>query len=110
MAKATAYEFVRTLSQGRYIERVDKDGSLFLGRRLFELGMAYEGQIDLLREGRPIVEELRNATGETVQLSILDDTRMLVIAKEEGIQPIRIISQIGSRVPVNWAAAGRLLV
>ena len=108
--KSTAYEFIRTLSQGRYVERTDKDGSLFLGRRLFELGMAYEGQIDLLREGRPIVAELRDATGETVQLSILDDTLMLVIAKEEGVQPIRIISQVGSRVPVNWAASGRLLV
>ncbi len=30
--------------------------------------------------------------------------------KEEGIRSIRIISNIGSRVPVNWAAAGRLLV
>jgi IclR family KDG regulon transcriptional repressor len=110
MPKSTVYEFIRTLSQGRYIERVDKDGRLFLGRRLFELGMAYEGQIDLLKEGRLIVEELRNTTKETVQLSILDETHMLVIAKEEGIQPIRIISQVGSRVPVNWAAAGRLLI
>lgn len=35
---------------------------------------------------------------------------MLVLVKEEGSQSIRIISRIGSRVPVNWAAAGRLLV
>src|SRR5581483_313886 len=47
---------------------------------------------------------------ETVQLSVLENELMLVLVKEEGSQPIRIISRIGSRVPVNWAAAGRLLV
>ena len=35
---------------------------------------------------------------------------MLVLLKEESPQAIRIISRIGSRVPVNWAAAGRLLI
>ena len=35
---------------------------------------------------------------------------MMVLLKEEGVRPLRIISQVGSRVPVNWAAAGRLLV
>jgi DNA-binding IclR family transcriptional regulator len=45
-----------------------------------------------------------------VQLSILDGELMLVLHKVEGVHPLRIISQVGSRVPVNWAAAGRLLV
>ena len=84
--------------------------SLFLGRKLFELGMAYRSQIDLLRDGSQIVEELRDATGETVQLSVLENDMMLVLLKEEGSRSIRIISRVGSRVPVNWAAAGRLLV
>jgi len=35
---------------------------------------------------------------------------MLVLLKKEGSQPLRIISRVGSRVPPNWAAAGRLLV
>ena len=35
---------------------------------------------------------------------------MVVLLKEEGLRAVRIISRAGSRVPVNWAAAGRLLV
>ena len=46
----------------------------------------------------------------SVQLSVLENNLMMVLFKEEGIRPLRIISTIGSRVPVNWAAAGRLLV
>jgi IclR family KDG regulon transcriptional repressor len=108
--KSTAYELVRTLSDGGYIERMGQHSGLFLGRKLFELGTAYRSKIDLLKEGSQVVEELRDATGETIQLSVLENMKMLVLVKEEGSQPLRIISRIGSRVPVNWAAAGRLLV
>ena len=108
--KSTAYELVRTLSEGNYLASSGKGSGLFLGRRLFELGMAYRSHVDLLRDGSQIAEELRNETGETVQVSVLDSDLMLVVLKEEGIRPLRIISNVGSRVPVNWAAAGRLLV
>ncbi len=108
--KSTAYELVRTLATAGYIDRVGGNGSYFLGRKLFELGQAYRAQVDLLKEGGQIVEELRDETGETVQLSVLEHNMMLVLLKEESRQPIRIISRVGTRVPVNWAAASRLLV
>jgi IclR family KDG regulon transcriptional repressor len=108
--KSTAYELVRTLSDSGYLEPGRRGGGIFLGRKLFELGMAYRAQVDLLRDGSQIVEELRNDCGETVQLSVLENDMMLVLLKEEGSHPVRIISRVGSRVPVNWAASGRLLV
>jgi DNA-binding IclR family transcriptional regulator len=108
--KSTAYELVKTLTEAGYLEPARRSGGLFLGRKLFELGMAYRSQVDLLRDGSQIVEELRDACGETIQLSVLENDMMLVLLKEEGSRSIRIISRVGSRVPVNWAAAGRLLV
>ena len=108
--KSTLYDLVHTLSETGYLERDERSANLFLGRKLFELGMAYRAHTDILRDGAPIVEDLRDATGETVQLSVLENDRMLVLLKEEGSQPLRIISRVGSRVPPNWAAAGRLLL
>ena len=108
--KSTAYEIVRTLTEGGILSAPGRGGGLFLGRRLYDLGMAYRAQDEVLREGARIVESLRDETGETVQLSVLEDDMMVVLLKQEGIRPLRIISNAGSRVPVNWAAAGRLLV
>ncbi len=108
--KSSAYELVRTLSENGYLEPSPSSGGYGLGRKLYELGMAYRNQVDLLKEGGRAVEELCKTTGESVQLSVLEDNKMLVLLKEESPQPIRIISRIGSRVPVNWAAAARLLV
>ena len=110
LPKSTAYELVRALADAGYVERMGRQGNLFLGRKLFELGMQYRAKIDLLDEGGRIVEALRDATGETVQFSVLDAGMMLVLMKEEGNQPLRIVSRVGSRIPVNWSAAGRLLV
>ena len=108
--KSTAYELMRTLVETGLIEPRGRGSKFYLGRKLYELGMAYRAQVDLLKDGGQIVEELRDLTGETVQLSVLEDEMMHVLIKEEGSGPIRIVSRIGSRVPVNWAAAGRLLV
>ena len=108
--KSTAYELVNTLSDTGYVEPQGRDNRLFLGRKLFELGSAYRNQVDLIKDGGKTIEDLRDLTGETVQLSVLDGNMMLVLVKEEGNNPIRIVSQVGSRVPVNWAASGRLLV
>ena len=108
--KSTTYELVKTLTDAGYISANSRGGGLFLGPKLYELGMAYGNNVDLLRDGNAIVEELRDETGETVQLSVLDKNQMMVVLKAEGIRHLRIISNVGSRVPVNWAAAGRLLV
>lgn len=108
--QSTTYELVRILMAEGYLEQGRERSELSLGRKLYELGMAYRSQVDLLRDGHGIVHGLSLELGETVQLSVLDQGRMLVLLKEEGTRPLRIISRIGSRVPVNWAAAGRLLV
>lgn len=108
--QSTAYELVRILMEAGYLEQGRARGELSLGLKLYELGMAYRSNVDLLKDGEDVVHDLSVELGETVQLSVMDQNRMLVLLKEEGTRPLRIISKVGSRVPINWAAAGRLLV
>lgn len=107
--KSTAYDLIHAMLDEGLL--TPADGTRFaLGPRLHELGQGYSAQVGLLREGTRIVRALRDETGETVQLSAMDGPLMHVLLKEEGFRAVRIISNTGSRVPVNWAAAGRLLV
>lgn len=107
--KSTAYDLVHAMLDEGLLTPVD--GARFaLGHLLHELGMGYRAQVDILREGTRVVQALRDETGETVQLSAMDGPMMHVLLKQEGFRAVRIISNTGSRVPVNWAAAGRLLV
>ena len=61
-----------------------------------------KSQIDLLKEGGRIVEELRDDTGETVQLSVLEND-MMVVADEGGRNPADPHHQ-----PGRLARAGQL--
>lgn len=107
--KSTAYDLVHAMLDEGLLTPVD--GARFaLGHILHELGQGYRAQVDILREGTRVVQALRDETGETVQLSAMDGPLMHVLLKQEGFRAVRIISNTGSRVPVNWAAAGRLLV
>lgn len=108
--QSTAYELAGILTRAGYLEPGRERGALSLGRKLYALGMAYRAQVDLLKDGEAVVQALSRDLGETVQLSVLDNDRMLVLLKEEGSGALRIISRIGSRMPLNWSAAGRLLV
>jgi len=108
--QSTAYELVRIMTAMGYLEQGREKTALSLGRKVYELGMIYRSKVDLLKDGEEVAHELSRELGETVQLSVLDHDRMLVLLKEEGTRTLRIISKIGSRVPVNWAAAGRLLI
>lgn len=107
--KSTAYDLLNAMLHEGLV--TPADGTRFaLGHRLHELGAGYRAQVDILREGSRSVRALRDETGETVQLSAMEGPLMHVLLKEEGFRAVRIISNTGSRVPVNWAAAGRLLV
>ena len=108
--RSSGYEMIKILEASEYIERRGSRNAFSLGRQLHILGMAYREQVDLLKDGGPIVEGLRERTGETVQLCVLDNDYLLVLLKEDGLQPVRIISKVGTRVPINWGASGRLLV
>ena len=107
--KSTAYDLLNAMLHEGLVTLAD--GKRFsLGHRLHELGAGYRAQVDILREGSRVVRALRDETGETVQLSAMEGPLMHVLLKEEGFRAFRIISNIGSRVQDNWAAAGRLLV
>jgi IclR family KDG regulon transcriptional repressor len=108
--RSSGYEMIKILEASEYIERRGGSNAFSLGRQLHILGMTYREQVDLLKDGGPIVEALRELTGETVQLCVLDNDYLLVLLKEDGLQPVRIISKVGTRVPINWGASGRLLV
>jgi DNA-binding IclR family transcriptional regulator len=108
--KSTAYELVNLLLKAGLLEQAGDDGRVFLGRKLYFLGLAYQQQFDLMRECRSYLDRLAEATRETAQLCMLDGNRYTVAMMREGIRPFRISSDVGEPVPIPWTASGRLLL
>ena len=108
--KSTTYELVNLLLRAGVLEYADRDGRVFLGRKLYFLGLAYQTHFDVTRECKAYLDRLAEATRETSQLCMLDGNKYTVAMMREGVRPFRISSDVGERIPIPWTASGRLLV
>ncbi|HEX5823966.1 MAG TPA: IclR family transcriptional regulator [Candidatus Limnocylindrales bacterium] len=78
-----------------------------LGRKLAELGGAYLASVDAVQEFYEACRLLPTGSEETVQLAILDGLEMTYLARHDGLQPVRLTSQIGRRLPATVTATGK---
>lgn len=106
---STIYRLVDELVERGMLSRRE-DNVIWLGPRLMRYGLIYRSQIDAFALAEEEMRQLARLTGETVQICVNDDDMMLVVAMAGGEGHFRITSDVGTRVPLNWTASGRLLL
>lgn len=108
--RSSVYELVNLLLRNGIVEYAGGEGRIYLGRKLYFLGAAYENHFDFMRECDRILEHLAAETRETSQFCMLDGNKYAVMRMREGARPFRISADVGRPVPIPWTASGRLLV
>jgi DNA-binding IclR family transcriptional regulator len=106
---STIYRIVDELVERDMLSRT-RAGQVWLGPRLMRYGLVYRSHIDMFAEAKSEMRALSKRTGETVQVCARDDDMMVVIAMAVGEGHFRVTSDVGTRVPLNWTASGRLLL
>lgn len=106
---STVYAIIDDLLDKRMLAR-DGESGVWLGPRLFHYGLAYARALDLLTIAEREMHDLCRSVGETVQICGRDGDDMVVLAMAEGPSHFQVTSRVGTRVPLNWTASGRLLV
>ena len=108
--RSSVYELVNLLLRNGILEYAGAEGRVYLGRKLYFLGAAYEDQFDFMRECDGVLENLASVTRETAQFCMLDGNKYAVVRMKEGARPFRISSDVGRPVAIPWTASGRLLI
>lgn len=108
--KSTIYELIGILIGEGVLEHVDKEGRVYLGRRLHFWGKAYLENFDLARLAQPLLERITERTRETSQLCMLDGNKYTVVLMNLGNRQFPISADVGERAPIPWTASGRLLL
>ena len=106
---STIYRLVDELVEREMLSRVSEQ-MIWLGPRLMRYGLVYRARMDVFGIAQQEMQRLVDATGETVQLCARDGGMMLVVGMIEGKGHFRVASSVGTRVPLNWTASGRLLL
>ncbi len=110
LAKSTVHRLAATLITEGMLEQDPENGKYRLGLALFELGALVRRKMDVTNEARPFLKALRDSTGETIHLAVLDHASVLYINKMESRQAIRMSSDIGGRAPAYCTADGKALL
>lgn len=106
--KSTAYRFLSHLEREGYLVR-DERGIYMLGMRLFELASASNHQSTLRKVAEPILRNVLKATGETVNLGVLDGVMVVYVAVLESTHEFRLVSRVGMHRPLYATALGKAL-
>lgn len=108
LPKPTAHRLAHQLLDLALLESTT-DG-LRLGLHLFELGQLVPRQRGLRDAARPYLDELRQATGETVHLAILEPPDVVYLEKLAGTNGPPLPSRVGGRMPAHCTAVGKVLL
>lgn len=110
MPTSTVHRFLSSLLALGYVNQDPATGEYLLGVRFLFLAGVVENQLDLRKIAYPILEVLRDETGETANVVVLNSGEALYVEKVESKASVRVFSLIGRRAPVHATGAGKVLL
>jgi IclR family acetate operon transcriptional repressor len=99
IAKSTAHRLLATLTDEGLLEQDPDTGRYRLGLAVFDLAAAVQS-VDLHEAALPTMTNLRNRTGETVQVAVLDGREVVYVERLDSPNTLRLFLEVGRR---NWA-------
>jgi IclR family pca regulon transcriptional regulator len=113
MSRSTTHRYVITLVALGYLEQ-GASRKYRLGLRVTDLGMSALNSTGLREHAHPYLEELRQRTSYTVNLSVLDGSDILYVDRarsfRRGQSKIDLDLHPGSRLPAYCTSMGKLLL
>ncbi len=105
--KSAVQRAIMTLADSGWIQRATIGGGEWrLTSRLHCLSQQALGRVSLREVARPTLEELRDLTGETAALMVLENDRLIISDVAESRALLRIAPQAGTTAPLRESASG----
>ena len=108
MPRARVYRYLHTLVSLGYVRQDPATERYRLTLKLFHLGQAIADGTQLTSAARPVMAALRDRIGQTVTLSIPEETGMRVIDIVRVETPVQIVTRPGAILPLHTSAQGKV--
>ena len=110
LPRASVFRILQTLEQLGFVDRVGDTAHYKLGMAVLRLGFEYLASMELTELGRPIIDELCNATGLSAHLVVRDGREVVFVGKSVGRSIMSNSIQVGARLPAHATVLGRVLM
>lgn len=107
---STTYRILETLVAERFVRELDGGRAYGVSARAFEVGSAYVTNDSIQESARPVMRELAEQLGETVNLAVLDGKEAVYIYQIEGRHIMRAFTKVGARAPLYCSGVGKALL
>jgi DNA-binding IclR family transcriptional regulator len=109
LSRPTAHRLAAALEAHRLVGR-DAAGRYRLGLRLLGWAGAVSAGFGLVEAARPVLDALRDETGESTQLFVRDGDRRLCVAASERPSGLRDTVPVGAVLPIDRGSGGKVLL
>ncbi|MFT3853667.1 MAG: IclR family transcriptional regulator C-terminal domain-containing protein [Ilumatobacteraceae bacterium] len=108
LPRATCHRLAVALEEHHLLRR-DALGRFCLGFELIRLGRVAADELPLAEVATPVLEDLRDATGESVQLYVREDDARRCVVSLPSPHALRWTVAQGALLPLGVGSAGRVL-
>jgi IclR family transcriptional regulator, KDG regulon repressor len=108
--KNNVFRLLATLESRGYIEQNKVTENYRLGLKTLELGQTFIRQMGLLRQSKPVLEDLVRQCNETTYVAILRDFSIIYLDAVETDMTVRVVPRVGSWLPAYCTAAGKIQI
>ena len=106
----TAHRLLKTLIKLGIVVLEEPSKTYKLGPTLIPLGFSALQEFNLHKEALPVMKALRDETGETVNLVVLDGEDVLIIERFRSPSLFSLNLSVGSKLPIHCTSLGRALL
>ncbi|MEY8713254.1 transcriptional repressor IclR [Mangrovibacter phragmitis] len=109
LPNSTTHRLLTTLQQQGFVRQVGELGHWAIGAHAFIVGSSFLQSRNLLAIVHPELRKLMEASGETVNLAVLDmsDHQAIIIDQVQCTQLMRMSAPIGGKLPMHASGAGK---
>lgn len=109
IAKSTLHRVCGVMARRGWVSREAADGRYTLASRAMALGLA-RSESPLVGAFERRAARLLSQHNETTCLMVLEDDMTLFVAKAETTHQVRLVTEVGSRLPAFASASGRVML
>ncbi len=106
--KNNIFRLLATLETKGYVEQNKETENYRLGLKILELAQNYLKQMNLVKQIKPILEEVVERCNENAGLAVLRDQWVVYLDVVEAKQMVRVACRAGWRIPAYASAAGKV--
>ncbi|MGH9013113.1 MAG: IclR family transcriptional regulator [Acidimicrobiia bacterium] len=111
LVPSTAHRLLTTLAKRGYAVQSSENGRYLLGYKVVEVASGIEHRLSRLKAvTRPHLQSVQRATGETVNLVVLDGDRVVYVDQVEGSRSVRMFTAVGTAALAHTTGSGKSIL